>query len=56
MPAALERKESLITKILAISGKGLKDAASEQVQDIASQAFAFALASAPSVAGMFVRP
>lgn len=56
MPAALERKESLITKILAISGKGLKDAASEQVQDLASQAFAFALASAPAVAGMLVRP
>ena len=56
MPAALEHKESLITKILAISGKGLKDAASEQVQDLASQAFAFALASAPAVAAMFVRP
>jgi len=45
MPAALERKESLITKILAISGKGLKDAASEQVQDLASQVFTFALAT-----------
>lgn len=56
MPAALERKESLISKILAISGKGLKDAASEQVQDLASQAFAFALASAPAVAAMLVRP
>ena len=56
MPAALERKESLISKILAISGKGLKGAASEQVQDLASQAFAFALASAPAVAAMLVRP
>ena len=56
VPAALEHKESLITKILAISGKGLKEAASEQVQDLASQAFAFALASAPAVAGMLVRP
>ena len=56
MPAALERKESLITKILAISGKGLKDAASEQVQELASQAFAFALASAPAVAALIVRP
>lgn len=55
MPAALEHKESLIAKILAISGKGLKEAASEQVQDLASQAFAFALASAPAVAGMLVR-
>lgn len=56
MPAALEHKESLITKILAISGKGLKEAASEQVQDLASQAFAFALGSAPAVAAMLVRP
>lgn len=56
MPAALEHKESLITKILSISGKGLKEAASDQVQDLASQAFAFALSSAPTVAAMFVRP
>jgi hypothetical protein len=56
MPTALEHKESLIAKILTISGKGLKDAASEQVQDLASQAFAFALASAPAVAAMLVRP
>jgi len=55
-PASLERKESLISKILAVSGKGLKDAASEQVQELASQAFTLALASAPSIAAMLPRP
>lgn len=43
IPQTLEHKESLITKILTISGKGLKEAASEQVQDLASQALAFVL-------------
>ena len=55
-PASLERKESLISKILAVAGKGLKDAASDQVQELASQAFTFALASAPSITAMLPRP
>lgn len=56
IPASLEKRESLISKILAVSGKGMKDAASEQVQDLASQAFTFTLASAPSIAAVFSRP
>lgn len=55
MPASLEKKESLISKILTVAGKGLKDAASEQVQDLASQVFTFALASAPSIAAILPR-
>lgn len=54
-PASLEKKESLISKILAVAGKGLKDAASEQVQDLASQVFTFALASAQSIAAILLR-
>jgi len=56
MPASLERKESLISKILAVGGKGIKDAASEQVQELASQAFTFMLASAPTIAGALAGP
>lgn len=56
MPVSLEKRESLISKILAVAGKGLKDAASEQVQDLASQVFTFALASAPTIAAILPRP
>lgn len=49
MPGALTRKESLISEILTISAKGLKDAAKDQVQELASRAFAFAIASAPAI-------
>ena len=56
MPASLEKKESLISKILAVAGKGLKNAASEQVQDLASQVFTFALVSAPTIAAILSRP
>lgn len=55
-PASLEKSESLISKILAVSGKGLKDAASEQVQSLAGQAFALALTAAPSIAAVLMRP
>ena len=54
--ASLEKKESLISKILSIAGKGLKDAASEQVQDLASQVFTFAFASEPAIASVVVQP
>jgi len=55
-PASLDKKESLMSKILAVTGKGLKDAASEQVQDLASQVYTFALASAPTIAAILPRP
>ena len=55
LPSALDRKETLISKIRAVASKGLKDAASDQVQELASQAFTFALASAPAIATMLQR-
>jgi hypothetical protein len=56
VPGSLEKRESLISKILSVIGKGLKDAASEQVSELSSQAFAFALASAPTLAAVILRP
>jgi len=51
MPASLEYKESLITQILAISSKGLKEAASEQVHDLASLPPSFLRAKAVTQSG-----
>jgi hypothetical protein len=56
VPGSLEKRESLITKIMNITGKGLKEAASEQVSELSNQAFAFALASAPALAATILRP
>ena len=56
VPGSLEKRESLISKILSVTGKGLKEAASEQVSELSSQAFAFALASAPTLAAAILRP
>lgn len=56
MPTSLENKESLISKILAVASKGLKDAASDQIQELASQAFTFALASTSALAAILPRP
>lgn len=53
VPNSLEKKETLVSKILAVAGKGLKDAGSEQVSDLANQAFTLALASAPALAAMW---
>ena len=55
LPSALDRKETLISKIRAVGSKGLRDAASDQVQELASQAFTFALASTPAIAAMLQR-
>jgi hypothetical protein len=52
VPTSLEKKESLITSIKAMVKKGLKEAASEQVGDLAKQAIALALASGPALANM----
>lgn len=49
VPTSLKKRESLISKILSITGKGIKDAAAEQVSELSSQAFSFALASVPTL-------
>lgn len=56
MPASLEKSESLISKIRAVGGNALKDAASDKVQALVSQVFTFALASAPTIAALLPRP
>lgn len=56
VPASLEKRESLISKILSITGKGIKDAAAEQVSELSNQAFSFALASAPALAAAILHP
>ena len=56
IPGSLEKRESLISKILSVTSKGLKEAASEQVSELSSQALAFALASAPALAAALLRP
>lgn len=55
IPASLTHKETLMSKIGAIAGKGLRNAASDQVQELTSQIFSFAMASAPTVAAMVLR-
>lgn len=52
VPASLEKKESLISSISAITKKGLKQAASDQVSELAKQAFTLAIASGPALASM----
>lgn len=55
VPTSLERCESLISKILGVAGKGIKDAAAEQVSELSNQAFSLALASAPALAAAVMR-
>ena len=53
VPGSLEKKkESLISSIGGIAKTGFKKAASDQVAELAKQAFALALASAPALANM----
>ena len=55
VPDSLEKHEPLISKILSITSKGLKEAASDQVNELSHQAFAFALASVSTLAAAIVR-
>lgn len=52
VPASLGKGESLISSIGGVAKTGLKKAASDQVAELAKQAFTLALASGPALANM----
>lgn len=49
IPAAFEKKESLISSISEITKKGLKQAASDKVSELAKYALTLAIASGPAL-------
>jgi len=56
VPASLEKQETLILKIRSVMGGGLKDAGSETIRQLVSQVFNLALAAAPTVSALMVKP
>ncbi len=56
VPTSLEKQEPLISKIRGVVGGGLKEAGSETVRQLVSQAFSLALAAAPAVGALMGKP
>lgn len=52
VPTSLEKRESIISSISAITKKGLKQAASDQVSDLAKHVFTLAIASGPTLTSL----
>lgn len=52
VPTSLEKRESLISSIGAITKKGLKQAASDQVSNLVKHVFTLAIASGPTLTSM----
>ncbi|WP_154667885.1 hypothetical protein [Pseudoduganella violaceinigra] len=55
VPNSLTQKKSAISGITDVVAGGLKKAAAEKVQDLASQVFSYALVAAPSLVNLIVR-
>lgn len=56
VPVSIEKQETLISKIRGVVGAGLKEAGSETVRQLVSQAFSLALATGASVSMLIAKP
>lgn len=56
VPVSIEKQETLISKIRGVVGAGLKEAGSETVRQLVSQAFSLALATGVSVGTLMGKP